>query len=132
MKDNAASVLQGQIDAYSRFLEGVAELARSAWTKFNLLLMGFGLCIMLTTLCVHLFAIKRVNTYYPFPDNFVVSFRTLTVIFFVAIRAISFLSNSYICKLVLFNICYHQLLKYTFPVIFFMNTTFVYQWQKVV
>ncbi|CAM8932811.1 unnamed protein product [Rhodiola kirilowii] len=35
--------LQGQIDAYSRFLDGVAELARSKWTKFNRKMMGVGL-----------------------------------------------------------------------------------------
>ncbi|CAM8937539.1 unnamed protein product [Rhodiola kirilowii] len=32
--------LQGQIDAYSRFLDGVAELARSKWTEFNMKMMG--------------------------------------------------------------------------------------------
>ncbi|XP_020575148.1 GPI ethanolamine phosphate transferase 3 [Phalaenopsis equestris] len=100
IKDGAASVLQRQIDAYSRFLEAVAELARSAWTEFNLTLMGFGLSMMLTSIFIHLFFIGRVNaiskSYYPFPGSSTVSFTLITVIAFVAIRAVSFLSNSYI------------------------------------
>ncbi|KAH0448616.1 hypothetical protein IEQ34_022416 [Dendrobium chrysotoxum] len=97
--DNTTFVLQRQIDAYSRFLEGVAELARFAWTEFNLMLMGFGLCVMLTSLCVHLYSIRTVHalckSYYPFSSSSA-SLRILTVIFFVAIRGFSFLSNSYI------------------------------------
>ncbi|KAI0488978.1 hypothetical protein KFK09_028819 [Dendrobium nobile] len=97
--DNTTSVLQRQIDAYSSFLEGVAELARFAWTEFNLMLMVFGLCVMLTSLCVHLYSIRTVHalckSYYPFSGSST-SLRVLTVIFFVAIRAFSFLSNSYI------------------------------------
>ncbi|CAM8935128.1 unnamed protein product [Rhodiola kirilowii] len=38
--------LQGQIDAYSRFLDGVAELARSKWTEFNMKMMGVGLVLI--------------------------------------------------------------------------------------
>ncbi|KAK8914641.1 hypothetical protein KSP39_PZI024417 [Platanthera zijinensis] len=100
INDNTTSALQRQVDAYSRFLASVAKLARSEWTEFNLKLMGFGLCIMLTSLSVHLFTIRRVNilckSYYTFPCSSFSFFRVLTVIVFVAIRAVSFLSNSYI------------------------------------
>ncbi|EMS60215.1 GPI ethanolamine phosphate transferase 3 [Triticum urartu] len=46
-KESASSSLQLQIDAYSSFLESFAKLARSAWTEFDLWLMGTGLLLMI-------------------------------------------------------------------------------------
>ncbi|VAI28620.1 unnamed protein product [Triticum turgidum subsp. durum] len=46
-KESASSALQLQIDAYSSFLESFAKLARSAWTEFDLWLMGTGLLLMI-------------------------------------------------------------------------------------
>nr|AAM74245.1 Putative protein similar to phosphatidylinositol glycan [Oryza sativa Japonica Group] len=46
-KECTSSALRLQIDAYSDFLESFAKLARSAWTEFDLWLMGIGLSVMI-------------------------------------------------------------------------------------
>ncbi|KAG0479708.1 hypothetical protein HPP92_010566 [Vanilla planifolia] len=60
--------------------------------------MVVGVFIMLASLCAHLFAIGRVDglyrSYYPFRGSY--SFRTYAVLLLAAVRAFSFLSNSYI------------------------------------
>lgn len=98
--DSPLSILQKQIDAYSSFLESVAELARSAWTEFNLILMGVGLIVMLSSIFMHIFAIRRVNvlyeSYYPLSGISRISFRQISALLLVIIRGASFLSNSYI------------------------------------
>jgi len=100
--DIPLSTLQKQIDAYSNFLESVADLARSAWTEFDLILMGVGLTVMLASLFVHLFAIRHVNvlcqSYCPLPGISGMSFRLCFPYLLVLMRGASFLSNSYICK----------------------------------
>ncbi|PKA63040.1 hypothetical protein AXF42_Ash007836 [Apostasia shenzhenica] len=102
VKDSAVSVLWKQIEAYSRFLKSVAELARSTWTEFNLVLMFFGLCLMLASLCIQLFLIRRVSKCLKpsslFPGNPNIPVSTITFFLLVAIRAFSFLSNSFILE----------------------------------
>ncbi|XP_038977251.1 GPI ethanolamine phosphate transferase 3-like isoform X1 [Phoenix dactylifera] len=99
-QDSSASVLQLQIDAYSNFLENVAKLARSAWTEFDLILMAIGICFMLVSLSIHLFAIGRVNivcgSFYAVSGICAYPFSLFTAFLLVVIRAASFLSNSYI------------------------------------
>ncbi|XP_020257376.1 GPI ethanolamine phosphate transferase 3 isoform X2 [Asparagus officinalis] len=94
------STLQKQIDAYSKFLESVATLARSAWTEFDLILMGVGLIVMLASLFVHLLAIRRVHVLcqscYTAPTVSFISLRSIVVYLLVLMRGASFLSNSYI------------------------------------
>ncbi|XP_058099385.1 uncharacterized protein LOC131243812 isoform X2 [Magnolia sinica] len=98
--DGSLSVLLGKIGAYSNFLASVAELARSKWTEFDLNMMGVGLCILLLSLLIQIFAIRRVNKafqiIYPSIGNADLSLRFISALFVVAIRACSFLSNSYI------------------------------------
>ncbi|KAF5939461.1 hypothetical protein HYC85_023720 [Camellia sinensis] len=53
--------LRRQTDAYFSFLASVAELARSKWTEFNLKMMGIGFGVILTSLLVHLLAIRRLD-----------------------------------------------------------------------
>ncbi|XP_031488266.1 uncharacterized protein LOC116256161 isoform X1 [Nymphaea colorata] len=53
------NILLGQINAYSKFLGDVAELARSKWTQFDIKLMSAGLCVLLASLLVQLFSIER-------------------------------------------------------------------------
>lgn len=94
--------LKRQIDAYSNFLLSIADLARSKWTEFNLEMMGVGFGIMLISLSVYLFTIKRmINSFGVYLSSFGdsdISFRLLFACFMVMIRACSFLSNSFICK----------------------------------
>lgn len=95
-------VLKRQIDAYFDLLESVADLARSKWTEFDLRVMAVGFGIMLTSLVIHFVAIKRAHDIYSasFPSLgiFGISSGLVLAIFVVAVRACSFLSNSYICK----------------------------------
>ncbi|CAM8932812.1 unnamed protein product [Rhodiola kirilowii] len=92
--------LQGQIDAYSRFLDGVAELARSKWTKFNRKMMGVGLGAMLSSLIFHFMCIEKISSHSEFSlggaskISLGLVFSFLTVL----IRGGSFLSNSYILE----------------------------------
>uniref|UniRef100_A0A5B7CAE8 Putative GPI ethanolamine phosphate transferase 3 n=1 Tax=Davidia involucrata TaxID=16924 RepID=A0A5B7CAE8_DAVIN len=94
--------LKRQIDAYFRFLASVAELARSKWTEFNLKMMGIGFGIMLTSLFIHFLAIKRVDKLFgvsvPSCCNSGISFWLIFSYIVVALRACSFLSNSYILE----------------------------------
>ena len=94
--------LKKQIDAYTDFLARVAELARSKWTEFNLRTMAVGFGIMLLSIFTHILAItkvkKRNDISFSSPGGSGISFGTLLACFIVAIRASSFLSNSYICK----------------------------------
>lgn len=103
------SALKMQIEAYSKFLTGFAGLARSKWTEFDLKLMGAGLAIMVASLCIQFLAIMTVNKRYAFsfPSHKAscISFEFIIAFSIVAIRACSFLSNSYICKF-----CYLRLL----------------------
>lgn len=100
--DSRVSILQKQIDAYSSFLESVAKLARSAWTEFDLILMGVGLIVMFASIFVHFFALRRVNVlselYYPLSGTSGISSRLIYAHFLAIIRGASFLSNSYICE----------------------------------
>ncbi|XP_051126455.1 uncharacterized protein LOC127248244 isoform X2 [Andrographis paniculata] len=89
--------IKRQVDAYSSFLESVAELARSNWTEFNLKMMGIGFCIMLGSLCVHVFLIKKMDKLLGF-GSFTKSFGAYFACVAVLIRACSFLSNSYILE----------------------------------
>ena len=88
------SIFHEQIQAYSVFLQNVAELARSKWTEFDLKMMGAGFFVLSISLLFHVFAIWRV-------ERFTISglsFRFMIAIILVMIRATSFLSNSYICE----------------------------------
>uniref|UniRef100_A0A1D1YWQ8 GPI ethanolamine phosphate transferase 3 n=1 Tax=Anthurium amnicola TaxID=1678845 RepID=A0A1D1YWQ8_9ARAE len=89
-----------QVNAYSIFLKNVAELARSKWTEFDLKMMGVGFGLFLISLLFHVFSIRRVNQlcqmHYQSAANSGISFKLMIVVFLVAIRATSFLSNSYI------------------------------------
>lgn len=94
--------LKRQIDAYSTFLASVAELARSKWTEFNLKMMTLGFGLMLASLFVHFLAIKRVSKQCSSSfanEDCGIIFELMLSCFLVAIRACSFLSNSFICKL---------------------------------
>ncbi|KAK9288254.1 hypothetical protein L1049_016704 [Liquidambar formosana] len=94
--------IEKQIDAYYNFLASVAELARSKWTEFNLKMMGVGFSIMLASLFIHFLAIKKVNKLhgisFPSPGVSEISLGFIVALFVVAIRAFSFLSNSYILE----------------------------------
>ncbi|WOK99973.1 GPI ethanolamine phosphate transferase 3 [Canna indica] len=98
--DSLESSLQQQIDAYSEFLVSVAKLARSAWTEFDLLYMGLGFSCMLFSLVIHLLVIRRLSTLCQSYNNslgiFDNYFSLVSAFLLVAIRAASFLSNSYI------------------------------------
>lgn len=95
-------LVKRQIDAYSIFLESVADLARSSWTEFNLKMMGIGFCIMLSSLFLHVFLIRRLDKLCGLHSCLSgYSMELFGVIFaclIVLIRASSFLSNSFICK----------------------------------
>lgn len=94
--------LKRKIDAYFKFLLNVAELARSKWTEFDLKMMGIGFVIILISLPIYFLAMmtKSVNGFSPllFGDS-EVFVKLVFALFMVVIRACSFLSNSYICKL---------------------------------
>uniref|UniRef100_A0A7N0ZXE6 GPI ethanolamine phosphate transferase 3 n=1 Tax=Kalanchoe fedtschenkoi TaxID=63787 RepID=A0A7N0ZXE6_KALFE len=89
--------LKGQIDAYSRFLDGVAELARSKWTEFNVKMMGAGLGAMFISLVFHFLSIKRVMDFSPCGAS-KISLGSVFAFSTVLIRGCSFLSNSYILE----------------------------------
>ncbi|KAK4723921.1 hypothetical protein R3W88_026700 [Solanum pinnatisectum] len=94
--------LKKQVEAYSNFLSSITALARSKWTEFNLKMMGTGLCILLLSLFVHIFTIKKLDKlcscYLPRGGNFVVSFEAIFAYAAVLIRSFSFLSNSFILE----------------------------------
>ncbi|KAL6578210.1 hypothetical protein OROMI_010538 [Orobanche minor] len=98
----ASPLLKMQLDAYSAFLESVAALARSSWTEFNLRMMATGFCIMLISLYLHLFLIRRMDKL----CGLLSSLRDCSMNFYgwsfacivVMIRAWSFLSNSFILE----------------------------------
>ncbi|XP_073122694.1 uncharacterized protein [Henckelia pumila] len=91
-----------QIDAYSMFLSSVAALARSNWTEFNLMMMGIGFGIMLCSIFLHGFVIRRLEKLCELHSHFCGDlksfFGTNFAITLVLIRACSFLSNSYILE----------------------------------
>lgn len=94
--------LKRQIDAYSSFLASVAELARSKWTQFNLEIMSIGFGVMLISLLVHVLCIRWLNklcgVYVCSYAESGISHGLMFSFLIAAIRACSFLSNSYICK----------------------------------
>ncbi|KAH0720084.1 hypothetical protein KY284_005114 [Solanum tuberosum] len=94
--------LKKQVEAYFNFLSSITALARSKWTEFNLKMMGTGLCILLLSLFVHIFTIKKLDKlcscYLPRGGNFVVSFEAIFAYAAVLIRSFSFLSNSFILE----------------------------------
>ncbi|KAL6573405.1 hypothetical protein OROHE_001864 [Orobanche hederae] len=98
----ASPLLKLQLDAYSAFLESVAALARSSWTEFNLRMMATGFCIMLISLYLHLFLIRRMDKL----CGLLSSLRDYSMNFYgwsfacivVMIRAWSLLSNSFILE----------------------------------
>lgn len=104
---NILPILKNQINIYSHFLEKVAELARSKWTEFDLKFMGIGLGVMFFSLLLHFAAMMKVHQLfkspYPHINNSWTSSRVLIPLLLVGIRANSFLSNSYICKLSFFS-----------------------------
>ncbi|KAH6778295.1 Alkaline-phosphatase-like family protein [Perilla frutescens var. frutescens] len=95
-------LVKRQIDAYSMFLESVAALARSNWTEFNLKMMGVGFCIMLSSLCLHIFLIRRLDQLcgvHSFLSGYFKNFFGANLASIVIlIRAWSFLSNSFILE----------------------------------
>ncbi|XP_043688979.1 GPI ethanolamine phosphate transferase 3 [Telopea speciosissima] len=98
--DTSLFTLRKLIDAYSEFLESVAELARSKWTEFDLKMMGLGLGIFVFSLFIHFVAIRRATKLhqvsFPSVGDSGISFRSIFALSVVAIRACSVLSNSYI------------------------------------
>ncbi|XP_016459814.2 uncharacterized protein LOC107783358 isoform X2 [Nicotiana tabacum] len=94
--------LKKQVEAFSNFLSSVAALARSKWTEFNLKMMGTGFCILVLSLFVHIFTIKKLDKlcsfYLPHGGNFVISVEAIFAYAAVLIRAFSFLSNSFILE----------------------------------
>ncbi|CAL5354302.1 hypothetical protein CsSME_00042545 [Camellia sinensis var. sinensis] len=94
--------LRRQTDAYFSFLASVAELARSKWTEFNLKMMGIGFGVILTSLLVHLLAIRRLDklcgVHFLSHAESGISFGLTFSCLVVVIRACSFLSNSYILE----------------------------------
>lgn len=100
---NVLPILRNQINVYSHFLEKVAELARSKWTEFDLTFMGIGLGVLFISLFLHIVAIMKVHRLFKSPcshiNNSWTLSRVLIPLLLVGIRANSFLSNSYICKI---------------------------------
>lgn len=94
--------LKRQIDSYLSFLASVAELARSKWTQFNLKIMSIGFGVMLISLLVHVLCIrwldKLCGVYVLSPAKSGISHGLMFSCLIVAIRACSFLSNSYILE----------------------------------
>lgn len=100
--DTSVSALKKQIDEYFKFLTAVTELARSKWTEFDLNMMGIGIGIMLISLIFQVFTVLRTTkehdvTLSSSGGSWIVNGSILTI-FLLAIRAFSFLSNSYIRK----------------------------------
>ncbi|KAJ4981905.1 hypothetical protein NE237_032742 [Protea cynaroides] len=98
--DTSLCTLRELIDAYSEFLESVAELARSKWTEFDTKMMGVGLGIFLVSLFIHFVFIMRATKLhqvsFPTIGDSRISLRLIFALSMVAIRACSVLSNSYI------------------------------------
>ncbi|BAF26147.1 uncharacterized protein [Oryza sativa Japonica Group] len=98
-KECTSSALRLQIDAYSDFLESFAKLARSAWTEFDLWLMGIGLSVMILSVSTQACMLVKLNID-QISEKERASSSFIPKNFFafalVAIRAASFLSNSYI------------------------------------
>ncbi|KAL9325757.1 hypothetical protein ACSQ67_006402 [Phaseolus vulgaris] len=100
--DTSVSALKKQIDEYFKFLTAVTELARSKWTEFDLNMMGIGIGIMLISLIFQVFTVLRTTkehdvTLSSSGGSWIVNGSILTI-FLLAIRAFSFLSNSYILE----------------------------------
>lgn len=97
----------GSIDRFSNFLLSFTTLARSAWTEFDLKLMGAGLGIIIVSIICHILMFRRVHSLSNAYDNKTLKsrdlFRIYVAFLLVAVRAVSFLSNSYICE---FYSCY--------------------------
>jgi phosphatidylinositol glycan class O len=132
-KECTSSALRLQIDAYSDFLESFAKLARSAWTEFDLWLMGIGLSVMILSVSTQACMLVKLNID-QISEKERASSSFIPKNFFafalVAIRAASFLSNSYICEFVR----YTNLIKYykfIWCTCLFMHLFLVMQWQKV-
>ncbi|KAG2587680.1 hypothetical protein PVAP13_5NG163400 [Panicum virgatum] len=100
LKEGKGSVLLQQIDAYTDFLQNFAKLARSAWTEFDLWSMAIGLLLMILSVIIQAYTLVKLNTICQPSDQKSASsiiIRKLVFAFaLVAIRAASFLSNSYI------------------------------------
>jgi GPI ethanolamine phosphate transferase 3 subunit O len=95
------SVLQRQIDAYTNFLQTFAKLARNAWTEFDLRFMGIGLLLMVLSVITQACALVKLNTICQSSDqepSSKVLARFSFAFILTMIRAVSFLSNSYICE----------------------------------
>lgn len=95
-------LVKRQLDAYSMFLESVAALARSNWTEFNLKMMGIGFCIMLSSIYLHVFLIRRLDKLCGLrsilSDYFNNFFGANLASIVILMRAWSFLSNSFILE----------------------------------
>ncbi|CAL4950728.1 unnamed protein product [Urochloa decumbens] len=93
-------VLLQQIDAYTVFLQTFAKLARSAWTEFDLWSMCIGLLLMILSVIIQACMLVKLNTICQPSDQKKASSSIIPKLSFafalVAIRAASFLSNSYI------------------------------------
>lgn len=98
--EGKSSVLQQQIEAYTDFLQSFAKLARFAWTEFDLWSMGAGLLLMILSVIIQACTLVNLNTACQPKDQKNASSSIISKLFFafalVAIRAASFLSNSYI------------------------------------
>ncbi|MED6205700.1 hypothetical protein PIB30_020139 [Stylosanthes scabra] len=100
--DALVPALKKQIEAYFNFLRTVAELARSKWTEFDLYMMGTGIAIMSISLIFQVLVILRANS----QDGATLAssgygwiFSASTFAFFLlGMRAVSFLSNSFILE----------------------------------
>jgi phosphatidylinositol glycan class O len=110
-EENTSSALQLQIDAYSSFLESFAKLARSAWTEFNLWLMGIGLLLMILSVITQAYTLVKLNSVCQPSNQKSAGARVIPKLSFaftlVAIRAVSLLSNSYICEFRYTNVTEH-------------------------
>ena len=95
-------IVRRQLDAYSMFLESVAALARSNWTEFNLKIMGIGFCMMLSSLYLNVFLIRRLDKLCGLQSFFSGYLKNILGVnlacIVILIRAWSFLSNSFIRK----------------------------------
>lgn len=106
--DTVLPTLKRQIDAYFNFLETVADLARSKWTEFDLKLMMSGIIVMFGSIIFQILTIlkrnKQLGIFMPRSGaSGTFSISTLAYVL-LAIRACSFLSNSYICEFDVFGI----------------------------
>jgi phosphatidylinositol glycan class O len=100
--EGEGSVLPQQIDAYTDFLQTFAKLARSAWTEFDLRSMSMGLLLIILTVIIQSWTLVKLNTICQSSDQKSAGSSIILKLSFafalVAIRAASFLSNSYICE----------------------------------